>query len=60
MTVDIFKAWSLKTRASRQPVEDFAQYALAGNLEMMIWIIEQNLKLENFGFNKLHLDVLKL
>jgi hypothetical protein len=26
----------------------------------MIWIIEQNLKLENFGFNKLHLDVLKL
>lgn len=30
------------------------------NREMLTFIIEPKLKLENFGFNKLHLDVLKL
>jgi ankyrin repeat protein len=35
-------------------------YALSGNREMLAFMIEPKLKLENFGFNKLHLDALKL
>jgi hypothetical protein len=27
---------------------------------MIIWILEENIKHENYGFNKLHLDVLTL
>lgn len=27
---------------------------------MLVWIVERLIKLENYGFNKLHLDVLKL
>jgi len=31
-----------------------------GSKDFMIWVIEHCLKSENYGFNKLHLDVLKL
>ena len=34
--------------------------ALSGNKDFLIWVVENCLKSENFGFNKLHLDVLKL
>jgi hypothetical protein len=35
-------------------------YAIHGNVDMLIFAIEPLLKLENYGYNKLHLDVLKL
>jgi len=56
----MYKAFSLITREAREAVYDLQAYALAGNIAMCIWIIEPLLKLENYGFNKLHLDVLKL
>ena len=34
--------------------------ALSDNKDFIIWVVENCLKHENFGFNKLHLDVLKL
>ena len=34
--------------------------AITGNYKLLADIIEPQIKLENFGFNKLHLDVLRL
>ena len=31
-----------------------------GNRDLLIWVMEPLIKLENYGFNELHLDVLKL
>jgi len=41
-------------------VSQLTSLAKVGNRDFLIWLIEPLIKLENYGFNELHLDVLKL
>ncbi len=60
-SIEILKACLLLFGMSMDEFNNQVWYvALSGNKEFIIWVVENCLKSENFGFNKLHLDVLKL
>lgn len=60
VTEDLWKAYALVTRSMNDPIGQFYNYAISGNLLMIKFIIAGNMKQENYGFNKLHLDVISL
>ena len=60
-SIEIFKALLLMFGMSMDDIaEKVWDVALSGNKDFLAWIVDFCSKSENFGFNKLHLDVLKL
>lgn len=59
-TPEIHKHLQLALRNQQDPTDRLIDVALCGNRAMLIHGMEPKLKLENYGFNQLHLDVLKL
>ncbi len=57
----MWKSHSLLTKnIHNEPIESFYEFAINGNIKMLKYIVSHYIKQENYGFNKLHLDVLSL
>jgi ankyrin repeat protein len=61
LTEELWKSHSLLTKnIHNEPIESFYEFAINGNIKMLKYIVSHYIKQENYGFNKLHLDVLSL
>ena len=59
LTPEFYKKYSLLHEFAGPPGEP-NQIAMTGNRELVMHFVGQRVESENFGYNKLHLDVLKL
>ena len=59
-TEEIWKTYVLATRTHQDLASYFIHFSMTGNTEILKLIIKEKSKHENFGFNKLHSDVLEL
>ena len=57
---EMWEAYTKLTMTEEQVKNNVLNFARKGQKNQIIKVIEEQLKFENFGWNKLHLDVLKL
>lgn len=57
-TVDTYKYMSVGLKMNHDLNGRFYEICMTGNLEFLKFIMEPLMQFENFGFNKLHLQVI--